>query len=119
MSRSVMLTVKHFFLFQTDAMYLPERLSYLVNKKLLPNCCNSIQSSNLHTYEALTLFTLKAATTMDFQLINASSPDYKDVINNMMQFYIYDFSPYVDYDVEADGLFKPYPSLEDYWKETD
>ncbi len=55
---------------------------------------------------------------MDFELLYAS-PDYKDVISNLMQFYIYDFSPYVDYDVEEDGLFKAYPDLEDYWKETD
>src|SRR3954447_11431382 len=55
---------------------------------------------------------------MDFELLSAT-PDYKNVITNLMQFYIYDFSPYVNYDVEADGLFKPYPNLEDYWKESD
>ena len=53
---------------------------------------------------------------MNVELIYASR-DYKDVIKNLMQFYIYDFSEYVDRDIEEDGLFKPYPDLEDYWKE--
>jgi predicted acetyltransferase len=53
---------------------------------------------------------------MDFELILASRA-YQEVINNLMQFYIYDFSPYVNYDVEADGFFKAYPNLEDYWSE--
>jgi len=35
-----------------------------------------------------------------------------------MQFYIYDFSEYIKYDVEDNGLFAPYPHLDDYWKET-
>lgn len=33
-----------------------------------------------------------------------------------MQFYIYDFSEYVKYDVEDNGLFAPYPGLKDYWE---
>jgi predicted acetyltransferase len=55
---------------------------------------------------------------MDFELLYAS-PYYKYVIKNLMQFYIYDFSPYVDYDVEEDGMFKEYPDLEDYWIDKD
>jgi len=42
---------------------------------------------------------------------------YKEVIRNLMQFYVYDFSGYVDYDVEENGLFGAYPGLDDYWKE--
>src|ERR1700750_1236830 len=57
-------------------------------------------------------------TSMNFELLYAS-PDYKYVIRNLMQFYIYDFSPYVDYDVEEDGTFKEYPGLEDYWTDKD
>ncbi|MEJ7680082.1 MAG: hypothetical protein WKG06_19920 [Segetibacter sp.] len=53
---------------------------------------------------------------MNFKLIQASQ-EYKDVIKNLMQFYIYDFSEYVKCDVEEDGLFGAYPYLEDYWKE--
>ena len=53
---------------------------------------------------------------MNFKLIQASQ-EYKDVIKNLMQFYIYDFSEYVKCDVEEDGLFEAYPCLEDYWKE--
>ena len=33
-----------------------------------------------------------------------------------MQFYIYDFSEYVRYDVEDNGSFAPYPDLKDYWE---
>ena len=53
---------------------------------------------------------------MNFKLIKASQ-EYKDVIKNLMQFYIYDFSEYLKCDVEEDGLFGGYPCLEDYWKE--
>ena len=52
---------------------------------------------------------------LNFKLIKAS-PEYQDVFNNLMQFYYYDFSEYLRYDVEPDGLFPPYPGLEDYWK---
>ncbi|WP_274650109.1 GNAT family N-acetyltransferase [Paenibacillus humicola] len=51
-----------------------------------------------------------------FELIRASH-EYKEVIRNLMQFYVYDFSEFEPCDVEADGLFGPYPYLEDYWKE--
>jgi len=53
---------------------------------------------------------------MNFKLIYASK-DCIDVIKNLMQFYIYDFSEYMDYDVEEDGLYKAYPDLEEYWNE--
>ena len=53
---------------------------------------------------------------MNFELTFASQ-EYKEVIKNLMQLYMYDFSEYVDQDVEPDGLYKPYPKLEDYWNE--
>lgn len=53
---------------------------------------------------------------MNFELIQAT-PEYKEVMRNLMQFYNYDFSEFIDFDVEEDGLFKAYPYLEDYWKE--
>jgi predicted acetyltransferase len=53
---------------------------------------------------------------MNAQLIKATPAD-REVIKNLMQLYIYDFSEYVDCDVENNGLFKSYPNLEDYWKE--
>jgi predicted acetyltransferase len=43
--------------------------------------------------------------------------EHEEVIKNLMQFYMYDFSEFIDCDVEADGLFEAYPYLEDYWKE--
>jgi len=52
---------------------------------------------------------------MNFTLLQASN-DHKIVIQNLMQFYIYDFSEYVSYDVEDHGLFAPYPDLKDYWE---
>ena len=53
---------------------------------------------------------------MQFNLTPASPAD-KSVISNLMQFYIYDFSEFIDFDVEEDGLFGAYPGLEDYWKD--
>jgi predicted acetyltransferase len=53
---------------------------------------------------------------MDTQLIPAAQ-QHKEVIKNLMQFYMYDFTEYVPNDVEADGLFKAYPQLENYWTE--
>jgi predicted acetyltransferase len=55
---------------------------------------------------------------MNFELTQATRK-YKNVIENLMQFYIYDFSEYVSHDVEEDGLFRPYPHLKEYWKEKD
>jgi hypothetical protein len=52
---------------------------------------------------------------MNWKLIKAST-GYKDVFKNLMQFYYYDFSEYLKFDLEADGLFPPYPNLEDYFK---
>jgi len=52
---------------------------------------------------------------MNFTLLQASN-DHKIVMQNLMQFYIYDFSEYVKYDVEDNGLFAPYPDLKDYWE---
>jgi predicted acetyltransferase len=52
---------------------------------------------------------------MHFTLVKALK-EHKTAMKNLMQFYIYDFSEYLEYDVEADGLFAPYPDLEDYWE---
>src|SRR4051812_28959626 len=41
----------------------------------------------------------------------------KNTIENLMQFYIYDFSEYINSDVEEDGLFAAYPQLDTYWRE--
>jgi predicted acetyltransferase len=38
------------------------------------------------------------------------------VVQHLMQFYIYDFSEFVSHDVGDDGLFAPYPDLQDYWE---
>ncbi|MBE7169042.1 MAG: GNAT family N-acetyltransferase [Williamsia sp.] len=54
---------------------------------------------------------------MNLDLIHATQA-YKEVIANLMQLYMYDFSVYIEMDVEEDGLFKAYAGLEDYWKDS-
>ena len=44
---------------------------------------------------------------MNFELIYASK-DRINVIRNLMHFYNYDFSEYINHDVEEDGLYKAY-----------
>ena len=53
---------------------------------------------------------------MNPQLTKASAQQ-KDVIKNLMQLYMYDFSEFIQSDVEEDGLFAAYSNLDDYWKE--
>ena len=53
---------------------------------------------------------------INFELVLASNDDI-DVIKNLMQFYIYDFSEYIGYDVEKQGLYKAYHGLDEYRKE--
>jgi len=53
---------------------------------------------------------------MNFTLLQASI-EYKVVMQNLMQFYIYDFSEYIKYDVGDSGQFAPYPYLDDYWED--
>lgn len=53
---------------------------------------------------------------MNIQLIKASGDD-KQIISNLMQLYMYDFSEYIRSDVQANGLFSDYPDLDSYWKE--
>ena len=55
---------------------------------------------------------------MNFNLLTASDKD-KTAIENLMQFYIYDFSEFIKYDVEETGQFAPYPHLEDFWSDPD
>lgn len=53
---------------------------------------------------------------MNFELIRASEAQ-KEVVENLMQYYFYDFSEFVNIDVEENGQFKPYLYLESYWQE--
>lgn len=39
----------------------------------------------------------------------------KQIISRLMQFYLYDFTRYLDLDVDRDGAFPTYPGLEAYW----
>ena len=55
---------------------------------------------------------------MEVQILKASMEN-KQIISNLMQFYMYDFSEYTGADVEDSGLFAAYPQLEEYWREED
>lgn len=54
---------------------------------------------------------------MNVQLLKASHL-HRQIIQNLMQFYMYDFSVFVDIDVEVDGLFAAYKNLDNYWKDS-
>lgn len=58
---------------------------------------------------------IKTTYSMDAQLKKASVQD-ENIIANLMQFYMYDFSEFVDIDVQDDGLFAAYGHLDEYWK---
>src|ERR1700712_3027854 len=53
---------------------------------------------------------------MNMKLALASIED-RNIIKNLMQYYIYDFSEYIHCDVEEDGLFAAYSHLDAYWGE--
>ena len=48
------------------------------------------------------------------QIIKATH-EYRQVISNLLQFYIYDFSEFTGHDPDPSGLFGVYPDLENYW----
>ena len=50
-------------------------------------------------------------------LLIKASYQQKQIINNLMQFYMYDFSEFVNIDIEADGFFAAYKNLDDYWND--
>src|ERR1700761_2096091 len=51
---------------------------------------------------------------MNVALTKASRENIS-VLENLMQYYIYDFSEFVDLDVNKEGVFEPYAGLRDYW----
>lgn len=51
---------------------------------------------------------------MDLRIVAIPKED-KEVLHHLMQFYCYDFSEFIDVNVEDDGLYGKYPNLEDYW----
>ncbi|OWA33552.1 GNAT family N-acetyltransferase [Saccharibacillus sp. O16] len=52
---------------------------------------------------------------MNAEIIQANQ-NHKEVLDNLMQFYIYDFSEFLSFDVEENGRYSPYP-VEDYLQE--
>ncbi len=48
-------------------------------------------------------------------LILKATAEYRQVISNLLQFYIYDFSEFTGHDPDPSGLFGPYADLENYW----
>lgn len=53
---------------------------------------------------------------MNFTIVQVSAK-HREVLDNLMQFYIYDFSEFLNFDVEENGQYSPYP-LDDYFKES-
>ena len=49
--------------------------------------------------------------------LKKASVENETIIKNLMQFYMYDFSEFVDIDAQEDGLFAAYKYLYEYWKE--
>jgi predicted acetyltransferase len=43
----------------------------------------------------------------------------KEILKNLMQFYFYDFSEFIDAHPQNNGLFGDYPYLDNYWEEED
>jgi predicted acetyltransferase len=50
---------------------------------------------------------------LNYEIIKADL-DNKETLTNLLQFYIYDFSEFIDAHVEKNGRFDEYP-LSDYW----
>jgi predicted acetyltransferase len=48
-------------------------------------------------------------------LIIKALDEHRQVISNLLQFYMYDFSEYTGHDVDGFGLFGFYPDLDMYW----
>ena len=57
-------------------------------------------------------------SNMLLQLRKASFED-KTIIKNLMQFYMYDFSEFVNIDLENNGLFAAYKHSDEYWSSGD
>lgn len=43
----------------------------------------------------------------------------KQTISKLMQFYLYDFTRYLELDVDQDGIYPSYPGLESFWSSGD
>lgn len=54
---------------------------------------------------------------MNYKIMKANSKEM-DLLQNLLQFYIYDFSEFIDIDVEENGEFSEYP-LSKYFTEPD
>lgn len=48
--------------------------------------------------------------------IKKATVDEKEILHNLLQFYMYDFSEFMDLHIEANGKYGEYP-LEPYWTE--
>ena len=55
----------------------------------------------------------KGRCEMNVQLIRAEV-EQRQILSNLVQFYLHDFSSYIDLDVESNGRYTDYPLL-DYW----
>jgi predicted acetyltransferase len=58
---------------------------------------------------------LRVISFMNYEVKKATLEE-KETLNNLLQYYIYDFSEFMDLHVEDNGKFGDYP-LDDYWTE--
>jgi predicted acetyltransferase len=49
--------------------------------------------------------------------IKKAAVNEKEIIKNLMQFYFYDFSEFIEAHLEESGQFGAYPYLDDYWND--
>lgn len=59
----------------------------------------------------------KELVKIKIMLLIKASYEQKQIINNLMQFYMYDFSEFVDVDIEVNGFYAAYKNLDDYWND--
>ncbi|CAG9622757.1 GNAT family N-acetyltransferase [Sutcliffiella rhizosphaerae] len=55
---------------------------------------------------------------MDYEIIKAKIDD-QETMQHLFQFYIYDFSEFIEVHVEENGRYSDYPYLSNYWTEDD
>lgn len=77
------------------------------------NFCRVLKGHIEYTYER----NKKGVKKMDYEIIKAGL-DHEETLKNLLQYYIYDFSEYIEAHVEENGRFSEYP-LSDYWTKDD
>lgn len=51
--------------------------------------------------------------------LKLATREQRPILMRLLQFYLYDFTEFIEIDVSADGKFPDYPNLEHYWSSGD